>query len=96
MSNKDEELLESILRETEGRHAQRPVQQPAEQSREQYGAEPASASEPGGTFRTVQNKYSRRSSPLHPPSSRNPPRRKRRNPQSRRCLRRKRWSRSRK
>ena len=50
MSNKDEELLESILRETEGRHAQRPVQQPAEQSREQYGAEPASASEPGGTF----------------------------------------------
>lgn len=50
MSNKDEELLESILRETEGRHAQRPVQQPVEQSREQYGAEPASASEPGGTF----------------------------------------------
>ena len=35
MSNKDEELLESILRETEGRHAQQPVQQPAEQSGEQ-------------------------------------------------------------
>ena len=50
MSNKDEELLESILRETEGRHAQQPVQQPAEQSGEQYGAEPVPASEPDGTL----------------------------------------------
>lgn len=50
MSNKDEELLESILRETEGRHAQDPVQQTGAQSREQYGGEPVPASEPEGTL----------------------------------------------